>query len=287
MESFEYIKSNTWKEEYEEWGQKPEPRKNYVSKDGTFWSYKELYLSGDITIDIYMKQESKMIETRKEISEYYSKLVNEIDIKCEETILIYETKEIQDNFNKDRQQIITKIQDVQKIHLNNLKQSNLNGPFCFFIPKSEDTDSKFEFKKRIGQLVVTKFTLSDKIIENKQSDNESESDTNDFFTFKESAKSKVISQLINLKRDNLIIDLTQTETVTMLNAKSQDEIISEKVYFEKYLQVTEFVREFILSNESIYFEDYFRNTTGRMSNFRIDYESSDDEDDSEDYDYYA
>ncbi|CAF0976915.1 unnamed protein product [Brachionus calyciflorus] len=71
-----------------------------------------------------------------------------------------------------------------------------------------------------------------------------------------------------------------------MNAKFQDEIknnkISEKVYFEKYLQISQCVRDFILRSDSFYFKEYFRGSNTRKSNFNIDYESSDDEDEADD-----
>ncbi|CAF0955755.1 unnamed protein product [Brachionus calyciflorus] len=67
-----------------------------------------------------------------------------------------------------------------------------------------------------------------------------------------------------------------------MSSKLDDEEISEKVYFEKYLQVSECVREFILDNQSNYFSECFRNTERRKSNFVLDSESSDEEDDDSD-----
>ncbi|CAF1023906.1 unnamed protein product [Brachionus calyciflorus] len=154
-----------------------------------------------------------MFQTRNEILEYYSKMINDIDIKCEKSILTLKKEELDNQINSHRQQIIAKIEDVQKLQLNNLKNSDskLNGPFCFFIPNSKTFyyDSKFEFKNQIGQLVVTSFILSDKITRNSRS--QYNANYFEFDTFEELSKFKVISQLIDLKKDDLIIDLTQTE----------------------------------------------------------------------------
>ncbi|CAF0899306.1 unnamed protein product, partial [Brachionus calyciflorus] len=69
--------------------------------------------------------------------------------------------------------------------------------------------------------------------------------------------------------------------VLEMNTLCADELISEKVYFKKVLQVSECVREFILSSESSYFRECFRNTKSRRSNFVLAYKNaaadSDDE----------
>ncbi len=52
-------------------GYKPDPRKKlYVTKDGSYGAYKELYLNEDITIEVYMKRITAMLIIFKKKKEY-------------------------------------------------------------------------------------------------------------------------------------------------------------------------------------------------------------------------
>jgi hypothetical protein len=62
-------------------GFKPDPRKKlYVTKDGTYGAYKELFLSGDITIDVYMKRIIAMLVIFKK-KRRESELLNKISLR--------------------------------------------------------------------------------------------------------------------------------------------------------------------------------------------------------------
>ncbi|RNA34674.1 hypothetical protein BpHYR1_033526 [Brachionus plicatilis] len=77
--------------------------------------------------------------------------------------------------------------------------------------------------------------------------------------------------------------------IVLFIAKFGEEQITEKVYFEKYLKVSECIREFVLNNESNYYKEYLRNTKRRQANFVLDEEKDSDienESDDEDYEGY-
>ncbi|CAF0948001.1 unnamed protein product [Brachionus calyciflorus] len=193
-----------------------------------------------------------MNKLRSEILEYHSNLINEIDIKSEKAICYFKREEFENQINSDRDRLITKIKEVEKIKLNNLKNSDsiYDGVFCFFIPRKyfsfldlpepeseeqdddddddehkfeltaqneffkrilhEETKDKFEFHEQIGRLVVNNFNLNKNLVKNLIVRS-----TLDVFggceNFEESIKFKIISQLIEAKKNQLIIDLTQIE----------------------------------------------------------------------------
>ncbi|RMZ95594.1 hypothetical protein BpHYR1_024736 [Brachionus plicatilis] len=72
-----------------------------------------------------------------------------------------------------------------------------------------------------------------------------------------------------------------------LSAKLGEEQITEKVYFEKYLKVSECIREFVLNNDSNYYKEFLRNTKRRQANFGLDEESNSEMESCEgEVDYY-
>ncbi|CAF0812910.1 unnamed protein product [Brachionus calyciflorus] len=185
-----------------------------------------------------------MNKLRSEILDYHSNLINEIDIKSEKAIYYFKREEFENQINSDRYKIITKIKEVEKIKLNELNNSDsiYNGMFCFFIPRTylsfldliseseedneqendekddakneffkrildEETNDKFEFNQQIGRLVINNFNLNKNLVKNLIV--KSTLDVCD--NFEESIKFKIISQLIEAKNNELIIDLTQIE----------------------------------------------------------------------------
>ncbi|CAF0922117.1 unnamed protein product [Brachionus calyciflorus] len=78
-----------------------------------------------------------MNQNRTEILDYYSNLVNEVDIISEKAIRFFRTEAIVHQINSSRDKIISKIKEVEKIKLKNLKHSHTiyDGLFCFFIPR--------------------------------------------------------------------------------------------------------------------------------------------------------
>ncbi|CAF0914820.1 unnamed protein product [Brachionus calyciflorus] len=176
---------------------------------------------------------------RNIIVEYYSTLINEIDLNVEKAINFFKTGEtVVNKFNSDRNIIIAKVKEIEKIKLNNFKDSDTiyDGLFCFFIPtkhlidlKTDSEESEkyseldlMEFKLQleakeeylksryqIGQLVVLNIPLNKKIVE-KLIIGDFFIDQNENY-FQELLKLKVLTELIQSNRDDLIIDLTNIE----------------------------------------------------------------------------
>ncbi|RNA01969.1 hypothetical protein BpHYR1_013520 [Brachionus plicatilis] len=120
---------------------------------------------------------------RKEIIEYYSNLINEIDIKCEKAILFFKTEETVNEIQANREKIISKIKQTEMIKLESFKDSETlyDGIFAFFISnrdsmdiellqksnsipdekfpkswiKSQEKSQKFKFIVHLGQLIVS------------------------------------------------------------------------------------------------------------------------------------
>ncbi|CAF1077050.1 unnamed protein product [Brachionus calyciflorus] len=181
-----------------------------------------------------------------EISEHYRNLINEIDILSEKAIDFFKSNQkTVDKITSDREKLIVKVNEVEKIKLTNLKHSIsiYDGIFCFIIPTNSIFDSEsntvptenereesnrkidklyyklafdakqecLKCRKQIAQLVILNCTLNKKIVE-KLISNDYESEKIELKTFEESFKFKIISELINSYTDDLIIDLTQIET---------------------------------------------------------------------------
>ncbi|CAF0859960.1 unnamed protein product [Brachionus calyciflorus] len=152
-----------------------------------------------------------MNRKKDEILKYYNDLINSIDIKCEKSIIIFNSAEIENEINSKREKFIAKIKEILNINLKNLslEQENLpfNQKFCFLLTNnSKKPKDTFDFKKVIGKLVITNEFLSKKII-NKLINNET---FGHFKTFQETAKFRVFRELLN-QYDSLndsIIDLT-------------------------------------------------------------------------------
>ncbi|CAF0976877.1 unnamed protein product [Brachionus calyciflorus] len=152
-----------------------------------------------------------MNQIRFEICEYYSNLIYEIDIKTENFICQLKKQEFEIQINSDRDKIISKIREIKRIKLNNLKDSDsiYQNLFCFFFPAIEDHFQRdygdnLNFYKRIGQLVVINYTLDENTINKLK-------DRNCHFHYGESIETIIFSQLIKAKTDELIIDLTKIE----------------------------------------------------------------------------
>ncbi|RNA26863.1 hypothetical protein BpHYR1_011780 [Brachionus plicatilis] len=124
-----------------------------------------------------------MEELRKEIIEYYSNLINEIDIKCEKAVLFFKTEEALNEIETNRENIISKIKQTEMIKLENFKDSERldDGIFAFLISKrssmdielfekskaipdekfpkswikSQEKGKKFKFIVHLGQLIVS------------------------------------------------------------------------------------------------------------------------------------
>ncbi|CAF1046671.1 unnamed protein product [Brachionus calyciflorus] len=194
---------------------------------------------------------------RKEILEYYSNMINKIDIKCEKAISYFKTEQIENQINSNRHKIVANITEIEKIKLKNLKSTDsiYDGLFCFFIPSkfsafdshsqyekepeeefesnqddnNQDSNEsnafmtsnlgqedeidkrrdKFNFSDEIGCLVIVNFDLEKEIVENLVGLDHTYGLK--FDTFEKMMKFKVIYQLINLKKDEFIIDLSQIE----------------------------------------------------------------------------
>ncbi|CAF1157127.1 unnamed protein product, partial [Brachionus calyciflorus] len=77
-------------------------------------------------------------------------------------------EEFEVEIHSDRNKIIAKIRDIEKIKLNNLQESDsiFQDFFCIFKParkyqNEKDYEGNFNFYKRIGQLVVINKTFDE------------------------------------------------------------------------------------------------------------------------------
>ncbi|CAF1111467.1 unnamed protein product [Brachionus calyciflorus] len=183
-----------------------------------------------------------MNQIRSEILDYYSNLVNQIDIISEKAIKFFKTEAIVHQINSARDKIISKIKEIEQIKLKNLKPSDsiYDGLFCFFIPKNTFSfldfktdlesnfpkylDFEFEFRNDIGLLVILNNNLNkkfvDKLIGRHESAKSEKLELDQvmwvFDTYEECAKFSVISQLINAKKDDFIVDLSEIENNQMV-----------------------------------------------------------------------
>ncbi|CAF0789628.1 unnamed protein product [Brachionus calyciflorus] len=73
---------------------------------------------------------------RREILEYYSNMINKIDIKCEKALGYFKTEQIENQINSNRDKLVAKIKEIEKIKLKNVKSTDsiYDRLFCFFIP---------------------------------------------------------------------------------------------------------------------------------------------------------
>ncbi|CAF1040416.1 unnamed protein product, partial [Brachionus calyciflorus] len=230
---------------------------------------------------------------RNEIVEYYSNLVNEIEHEFDRTIYYVQTEEnIVNKINSDRAKIISKIKEIEINKLKNLKDSEsiYDGLFCFFIlPKHsfalvskmnddrqhkstkklktdydidqieyklklEAKDEYFESRNQIGQLIVLNCTLNKKIVEN-LIDHCIDPDENQLNSFEDLVKVKVLTQLIESYRDEIIIDLTNKENnkIATLELKDDFQQLDENnlSFIETILNIQS-VQELNLKNYFIY-----------------------------------
>ncbi|CAF0946244.1 unnamed protein product, partial [Brachionus calyciflorus] len=159
--------------------------------------------------------------SKDNIENYYEKLINEIETHTEQIL----TKQfISDNLklsiNQERELIITKIKDIEKLNLSCLNFE----PFCFFVPnhliKNESDmltpmkDSKFSFHNQIGRSIILKISISQDLVEEikKFITKTKKPDFFFFDSFTEVLKYHVILELIEKKFNDLIIDLSNLET---------------------------------------------------------------------------
>jgi len=104
-----------------------------------------------------------MNQSRGKILEYYSNLINQIDIKSEEAILKCKIDEMKNIVNSDRAKIIAKIKEIQSIKLDNLKSTDsiYDGLFGFVL-FSELYSTEW---KRGYLVVLNNITLNEKLFE--------------------------------------------------------------------------------------------------------------------------
>ncbi|CAF0976895.1 unnamed protein product [Brachionus calyciflorus] len=156
-----------------------------------------------------------MNRNRLEICEYYSKMINEIDTKTEEIIFRMKKQEIECDYeiNSDRNKIIAKIREIEKIKLNNLKDSDsiFQDLFCIFIPQKVFSGN-ISFCETIGKLALINYPLDENTIERLKR----------IASHLESIEGIIFYQLINANRDELIIDLTKIENNQIKNLDIAD-----------------------------------------------------------------
>ena len=142
---------------------------------------------------LVLDRKMKFAVIHREILEYYSNMTNKIDIKCEKVISYFKTEQIENQINSNRDKIVAKLKEIEKIKLENLKQSDsfYDGLLCLFIPskfsvfdsnKKSNQDSyetnsfmtsnlgqrdgvEFKFSHEIGCLVIVNFDLDKDIVE--------------------------------------------------------------------------------------------------------------------------
>ncbi|RNA34668.1 LRR receptor-like serine threonine- kinase FLS2 isoform X1 [Brachionus plicatilis] len=209
-----------------------------------------------------------MSKKQKEILQYYSNLMNYIDIKCENAILFFKTEDAVNEIETNRQKIISKIKQIEMIKLENVKDSETlyDGSFGFFISNDHDNElfcdydseyvsnekldlnnnalyswtmsqkrgEKFDFVKHLGQLVVASSLSRNNV--RKLINGELKIKFDSDFTEKESTKFQVYAQLIKNKNDHVIIDLSLKEKNQIdslkLTSNSADKIPLTKSGFE-------------------------------------------------------
>ncbi|CAF1049596.1 unnamed protein product, partial [Brachionus calyciflorus] len=209
-----------------------------------------------------------MNQSSGKILEYYSNLINQIDIKSEEAILKCKTDEMKNIVNSDRAKIIAKIKEIQSIKLDNLKSTDsiYDGLFGFVL-----FFEKYSLEWKTGHLVVlNNINLTEKLFEEFISISEQNTEpftirsncltkkSDKFNTFEEFAKYRVIFNLVwNFHDDNIkepIIDLTQIEEnkLTMLELDSKFEELAENSlsFVEGFLNI-EILKYLSLSNDKI------------------------------------
>ncbi|RNA24920.1 hypothetical protein BpHYR1_006620, partial [Brachionus plicatilis] len=210
-----------------------------------------------------------MSKKQEEILQYYSNLINEIDIKCEKAILFFKTEDAVNEIETNRQKIISKIKQIEIIKLENVKDSETlyDGSFAFFTSNdrgnklfcdyydseyvsnekldlnnnvpyswtmSQKRGEKFDFVKHLGQLVVASSLKQNNV--KKLINGELKIKFDSDFTEKESTKFQVYAQLIKNKNDHVIIDLSQKEKNQIdslkLTSNSEDDIPMTESGFE-------------------------------------------------------
>ncbi|CAF0777187.1 unnamed protein product [Brachionus calyciflorus] len=167
-----------------------------------------------------------MNQVRSVILEYYSNLINEIDFKTEKALCELKNQVFENQINYDRNKIVAKIKDIEKIKLNSLKDSDsiFNGLFCIFISANEvylsrlnednpDFDKSFYFHERIGQLAIINYNFDIKTVNQLMRNNYQNYYQN--YEFEITPEYLVFSKLIESKKDQLIIDLTEIENNRM------------------------------------------------------------------------
>ncbi|RMZ97137.1 hypothetical protein BpHYR1_042600 [Brachionus plicatilis] len=98
------------------------------------------------------------------------------------------------------------------------------------------------------------------------------------FSYDDDKKNEIYEKLSKLfeSPENVLFNdsMCDNECLLELSAKLGEEQITERVYFEKCLKVSECIRQFVLNKDSNYYKEYLRNTKRRQSNFGLDEEYS-------------
>ena len=95
-----------------------------------------------------------MPKTKQEVFDYYSELVNLIDIKCEIEIKSSKCKENNDQINRNREILIAKVRQIEQTNLESIKSGEPIDKFCFLMPSSNKLRPNLKFFKKVGHLVI-------------------------------------------------------------------------------------------------------------------------------------
>ncbi|CAF1112202.1 unnamed protein product [Brachionus calyciflorus] len=117
---------------------------------------------------------------KNRIVDYYSDLINKIDIQTEKVLYNEHCEDEIINLNVTRELFIRKVKEIEKYNLINLNVNTKNGfedKFCFFIPNWSmviDKTSKkneifyylynFNFNDKLGKLVIVNKFYSNRFL---------------------------------------------------------------------------------------------------------------------------
>ena len=94
-------------------------------------------------------------ENKKEVIDFFSNLINSIDIKCEKIIYYFKNKKQKNEIYQILNFLIKQIKRIENFNLKNIDLNINEKRFAFFIFKNPRSKSiEFEFNKDIGSLVL-------------------------------------------------------------------------------------------------------------------------------------
>ncbi|CAF0841467.1 unnamed protein product [Brachionus calyciflorus] len=145
--------------------------------------------------------------SRKNLLDFYSNTINQIDLKFE--IILINQSENEYKINEIRSKLLNRVRSIQKHSLNEKTEKKIISKFCFFIPNLST----------YGNLVITNKYLDElsiKSITNNQ-------------VYHKQLENKIISELIKSKKESLIIDLTDIESNFITTLCLEDYVIHKEM----------------------------------------------------------